>query len=171
MRAAALRIRRYRPALGAVRRRRFAAGLRISAPGLTPTRLREQRHERQPFDRVRPAQPYVGTRAVMPMSDFPREIPAMTARVSECLDARGLRPSGAPFLRYPSSPCHVAWTWNRGSRLLTFLAATHRWRATCCPPVDTRCRPMRVSDMVSLPTESSTNGSLSNRRLPSATVR
>lgn len=49
---------------------------------------------------MRPARPYVGTRTVMPMRDFDREIPAMTATVSGWLDARDVRPSGPPFLRY-----------------------------------------------------------------------
>ncbi len=49
---------------------------------------------------TRPARPYVGTRTVMAMRDFDREIPAMTATVSRWLDVQGVRPSGQPFLRY-----------------------------------------------------------------------
>lgn len=54
----------------------------------------------EPLIEDRPALPYVGTRAVMPMSDFPRQVPAMTAKVLEWLADRGLAPSGKPFLRY-----------------------------------------------------------------------
>lgn len=49
---------------------------------------------------IRPEQPYVGTRAVIAMREFERDIPAMTATVSRWLDAQGVRPSGQPFLRY-----------------------------------------------------------------------
>ena len=49
---------------------------------------------------MRPGRPYVGTRAVIAMRDFDREIPAMTATVSQWLDAHHARPSGPPFLRY-----------------------------------------------------------------------
>ncbi|WBS05407.1 GyrI-like domain-containing protein [Pseudoduganella sp. SL102] len=50
----------------------------------------EQRQERH----------YVGTRQVMAMRDFDREIPAMLAIVSEWLDAHHVRPAGRPFLRF-----------------------------------------------------------------------
>jgi len=49
---------------------------------------------------LRPARPYVGTRTVMAMRDFEREIPAMTATVSRWLEAHQVRPSSRPFLRY-----------------------------------------------------------------------
>lgn len=48
----------------------------------------------------RPVQGYIGTRAVMPMSAFAREIPAMTDKVSVWLKANGVLPTGQPFLRY-----------------------------------------------------------------------
>ena len=54
----------------------------------------------EPRIEVRPERSYVGVRAVMPMSDFGREIPAMTETVADWLEAKGLRASGAPFLRY-----------------------------------------------------------------------
>ncbi|MDG2517161.1 GyrI-like domain-containing protein [Lysobacter soli] len=54
----------------------------------------------EPTIERRPEQPYAGTRAVMSMNDFPDEIPAMTAKVLEWIDARGIRASGRPFLRY-----------------------------------------------------------------------
>lgn len=49
---------------------------------------------------VRPEQPYAGTRKVMAMRDFDREIPAMRTIVARWLDAHGVRPSGQPFLRF-----------------------------------------------------------------------
>lgn len=49
---------------------------------------------------TRPAQPYAGTRTVMPMRDFDREIPELLATVSRWLDAHHVRPSGQPFLRF-----------------------------------------------------------------------
>lgn len=54
----------------------------------------------EPVIETRFDQPYMGTRAVMAMSDFDRMVPAMTAKVSQWLDAIGLCPSGKPFLRY-----------------------------------------------------------------------
>lgn len=54
----------------------------------------------EPALETRSDQPYVGVRTVMPMRDFEREIPALVATVSSWLEARGLRPSGPPFLRY-----------------------------------------------------------------------
>lgn len=54
----------------------------------------------QPRLEMRPEQPYVGTRKVMAMRDFDREIPAMTAAVSGPMDAHHVRPSGRPFLRF-----------------------------------------------------------------------
>jgi len=54
----------------------------------------------QPKIETRPDQPYVGTRKVIAMREFDREIPAMTAAVSQWLDAHHVRPSGRPFLRY-----------------------------------------------------------------------
>ena len=56
--------------------------------------------DREPTIETRPDQPYVGVRAVMPMSDFSRQIPEMAAKASQWLDVRGLRPSGRPILRY-----------------------------------------------------------------------
>lgn len=54
----------------------------------------------EPVIEDRPEQPYIGTRGVMPMSDFERQIPAMRAAVTRWLQAHGLHPSGKPFLRY-----------------------------------------------------------------------
>ncbi|WP_326540474.1 GyrI-like domain-containing protein [Pseudorhodoferax sp.] len=48
----------------------------------------------------RPVQTYVGMRTVMPMDQFDRQIPEMTARVAEWLAAHSLRPAGNAFLRY-----------------------------------------------------------------------
>ncbi len=54
----------------------------------------------EPSIEDRPERLYLGLRAVMPMGDFPRQVPAMTAKVLEGLADRGLAPSGKPFLRY-----------------------------------------------------------------------
>ncbi len=54
----------------------------------------------QPRIEMRPEQPYVGTRNVIAMRDFGREIPAMAATVSHWLDDHHVRPAGRPFLRY-----------------------------------------------------------------------
>ncbi len=48
----------------------------------------------------RSERPYVGTRTVMPMSDFERKIPAMTQEVMADCETSGLPPAGPVFLRY-----------------------------------------------------------------------
>ena len=54
----------------------------------------------EPFIETRPEQTYVGVGAVIPMSDFSRQIPALFAKVAGCLAAHGLTAAGKPFLRY-----------------------------------------------------------------------
>lgn len=56
--------------------------------------------QRPPLIENRPARLYVGTGAVIPMSSFEREIPAMIATISAWLNGHGLPPTGKPFLRY-----------------------------------------------------------------------
>lgn len=56
--------------------------------------------QKDPSLQERPQVPYVGIRTAMHMRDFGREIPAMTAKVIEWLNAHAARPSGRPFLRY-----------------------------------------------------------------------
>ncbi|MET0336111.1 MAG: GyrI-like domain-containing protein [Rhizobacter sp.] len=53
-----------------------------------------------PVIEQRSEQPYVGIRMVMPMSDFPRQIPTLTDTVADWLAAHHTRPAGKPFLRY-----------------------------------------------------------------------
>lgn len=48
----------------------------------------------------RSKQTYIGTRKIVPMSEFDREIPAMTAKVGDWLRANDVRASGKPFIRY-----------------------------------------------------------------------
>ena len=54
----------------------------------------------EPRIEQRGEQGYVGVRAVMPMRDFAREIPAMIAKVSKWIAANNVQASGKPFLRY-----------------------------------------------------------------------
>lgn len=56
--------------------------------------------DKEPAIVTRPDLYYVGLRKVMPMSDFSREIPAMTKQVFERLAADGLQLAGKAFLRY-----------------------------------------------------------------------
>ena len=55
---------------------------------------------RQAVFETRAERPYVGSRTVMAMRDFDREIPAMLATVSRWLEAHQVRPSGQPLLRF-----------------------------------------------------------------------
>jgi len=54
----------------------------------------------QPRIEIRPEQPYVGTRTVIAMREFDREIPAMAQTLSRWLDGHHVLASGQPFLRY-----------------------------------------------------------------------
>ncbi|GGY60105.1 GyrI-like domain-containing protein [Pseudoduganella albidiflava] len=56
--------------------------------------------DNQPKIELRPERHYVGTRQVMAMRDFDREIPAMLATVSKWLDSHHVRPASRPFLRF-----------------------------------------------------------------------
>ncbi|MCC2962701.1 GyrI-like domain-containing protein [Massilia sp. IC2-278] len=54
----------------------------------------------QPRIEIRLEQPYVGTRTVIAMREFDREIPAMAQTLSRWLDEHNVLASGQPFLRY-----------------------------------------------------------------------
>lgn len=54
----------------------------------------------EPTFETRPAQPYVGKRVVMAMSEFEERIPAVMREVAEWMRTHGLKPTGPSFLRY-----------------------------------------------------------------------
>jgi effector-binding domain-containing protein len=54
----------------------------------------------EPAFKTRPAQPYVGKRVVMAMSELEERVPALMHEVAEWMRTHGLSPSGPCFLRY-----------------------------------------------------------------------